>query len=175
MRATLQLPIHHSPFTVEAIEMKYGKVKIFALLGCYRALIVVTDFWHNLSVPSSRDFLAPEEETDWLSRNVGNELLMNAASTSQRKRRSHFHRDGSFISHRKTNYTHGEVWRNIAIIFLQHLTSCWGLERAWRNLFCKMLDIWNSGLNGYTCWQKTPPPLARPFRALLPLFMWSLA
>jgi hypothetical protein len=33
------MPIHHSPFTVEAIELKYGKVKVFALLGCYTALI----------------------------------------------------------------------------------------------------------------------------------------
>ena len=38
MPATLQMPIHHSPFTVEATELK-GKVKIFALLGCHAALI----------------------------------------------------------------------------------------------------------------------------------------
>jgi hypothetical protein len=39
MTADLQMRIHHSPFTAEARELKCGKVKVFALLGCNAALI----------------------------------------------------------------------------------------------------------------------------------------
>jgi len=38
MTADLQIPIHQSPFTAEAIEVKCGKLKVFVLLRCYAAL-----------------------------------------------------------------------------------------------------------------------------------------